>query len=228
MRYGEVVKGKFLSRPNRFIAYAEVEGDTVLCHVKNTGRCKELLLPQSEIYLEKSKNPARKTGFDLIAVKKGKILINMDSSAPNKAAGEYLRKKFGDKAFIKPEKVYGQSRIDFYAESGEDKWLIEVKGVTLEENGTAMFPDAPTERGVKHLKELTRAVGEGYKCCILFIVQMKGVNAFVPNDKTHPEFGQALRKAFKAGVKIKAMDCLVTPDSMAVDKEVKLDIGISR
>lgn len=224
MRYENVVKGRFLSRPNRFIANVEIEGREEVCHVKNTGRCRELLVPNAVVYLEKTDNPARKTGFDLIAVEKGRLLINMDSAAPNKAAGEYLRKLFGENAFIKPEKLYGQSRIDFYIENGEDKWLIEVKGVTLEDNGTAMFPDAPTERGVKHLKELTAAVKEGYKCMALFVVQMKGVRVFMPNNSTHPEFGQALRAARKAGVEVKAVDCLVSADSMVIDKEITVKI----
>lgn len=224
MRYENVVKGRFLSRPNRFIANVEIEGREEVCHVKNTGRCRELLIPKAAVYLQKSDNHARRTGFDLIAVEKGRLLINMDSAAPNKAAGEYLRRMFGEKAFIKPEKVYGQSRIDFYIENREDKWLIEVKGVTLEENGRALFPDAPTERGIKHLKELTAAVKEGYRCMALFVVQMKGVRVFMPNDSTHPEFGQALREAHKAGVEIKAVDCLVKADSMNIDKEIKVRI----
>ena len=224
MKYKNIVKGRFLSRPNRFIANVEINGREEVCHVKNTGRCRELLIPNAAVYLEKTDNPARKTGFDLIAVEKGKLLINMDSAAPNKAAGEYLRKLFGENAFIKPEKSYGQSRIDFYAEDGRDKWLIEVKGVTLEDNGTAMFPDAPTERGVKHLKELTAAVKEGYKCMALFVVQMKGVRVFMPNDSTHQEFGQALREAQKAGVDVKAVDCLVSADSMVIDKEIAVRI----
>lgn len=224
MKYKNVVKGRFLNRPNRFIANVEIKGREEVCHVKNTGRCKELLVPNAAVYLEKTDNPARKTGFDLIAVEKGRLLINMDSGAPNRAAGEYLRKLFGEKALIKPEKPYGQSRIDFYVENGEDKWLIEVKGVTLENNGTAMFPDAPTERGVKHLKELTAAVKEGYKCMALFVVQMKGVRVFMPNDSTHPEFGQALGAARKAGVEVKAVDCLVSADSMVIDKEITVKI----
>lgn len=225
MEYGSVVKGRFLSRPNRFIANVEIEGRTEVCHVKNTGRCKELLVPGAVVYLEKSDNPCRKTGFDLIAVKKGKLLINMDSGAPNKAAAEYLRKLFGEKAVIKPEKRYGQSRIDFYAEVGRDKWLIEVKGVTLEKEGRAMFPDAPTERGVKHLNELMSAVKEGYKCLALFVIQMKGVYEFMPNDITHPEFGKTLRAAYKAGVEIKAVDCFVTADGMVIDREVILNLN---
>lgn len=224
MKYGHVVKGRFLNRPNRFIANVEIEGRTEVCHVKNTGRCKELLVPSAAVYLEKSDNPSRKTGYDLIAVKKGELLINMDSGAPNKAAAEYLRKLLGEKALIKPEKRYGQSRIDFYAEAGKDKWLIEVKGVTLEEEGRAMFPDAPTERGVKHLKELMAAVKEGYKCLALFVIQMKGVYEFMPNDITHPEFGKTLRAAYKAGVEVKAVDCLVKANSMVIDKEIKVNL----
>lgn len=224
MKYENVVKGRFIDRPNRFIANVEINGKTEVCHVKNTGRCKELLVSGAAVYLQKSGNPERKTGFDLIAVEKGNLLINMDSGAPNKAAGEYLRNLFGERALIKPEKVYGGSRIDFYAETGGERRLIEVKGVTLEENGRAFFPDAPTERGLKHINELCGAVKEGYKACILFIVQMKGVKDFAPNDKTHPEFGSALRYAAKNGVTVKALDCLVTPDSMTVDKEIKVEL----
>lgn len=224
MTYEGTVKGRFISRPNRFIANVEINGKTEVCHVKNTGRCKELLTENAAVYLQKSSNPDRKTKFDLIAVEKGGLLINMDSSAPNKAAAEYLRKLFGEETFIKPEKTYGDSRIDFYAEQKKEKWLIEVKGVTLEENGSAFFPDAPTERGVKHIKELCRAVKEGYHAMILFIVQMKGVKDFAPNDKTHPEFGAALREAAKQGVIIKAVDCIVTPDSMTADQEVKIKL----
>ena len=222
MKYDNVVKGRFIDRPNRFIANVEIGGKTEVCHVKNTGRCKELLTEGAPVYLHQSRNPARKTKFDLIAVEKGSLLINMDSAAPNKAAAEYLRKIFGEEAYIKAEKVYGNSRIDFYAEQKKEKWLIEVKGVTLEDNGSAFFPDAPTERGVKHIRELQRALSEGYKTAVLFIIQMKGVKDFAPNDKTHPEFGKALREAAKAGVRLKAVDCIVTPDSMTADKEVKI------
>lgn len=224
MKYDNVVKGRFISRPNRFIAHVEIEGREEVCHVKNTGRCRELLVPDAAVYLQKIENPARKTGFDLIAVQKGKLLINMDSAAPNKAAGEYLRRCFGEKAFIKPEKAYGQSRIDFYIEDGKDKWLIEVKGVTLEQDGKALFPDAPTERGVKHLKELTAAVKEGYRCLALFVIQMKGVRVFMPNDSTHPEFGKALREAYRAGVEVKAADCLVKSDRLEIDEEVEVGL----
>ncbi len=220
MRYDNIVKGSFIDRPNRFIANVKIADKTEVCHVKNTGRCKELLTPNAAVYLQKSNNPQRKTAYDLIAVEKGSLLINMDSAAPNKAAYEYLKKVFGETAQITPEKTYGNSRIDFYAEQKKDKWLIEVKGVTLEKNGSAFFPDAPTERGVKHIRELQKALSEGYKTAILFIVQMKGVHTFSPNDETHPEFGQALREAAKSGVIIKAVDCIVTPDSMTADKEI--------
>ena len=214
-----------MTRPNRFIAHVSIDDKVHVCHVKNTGRCKELLIEGATVYLQKSSNPARKTLYDLIAVQKGDILINMDSSAPNKAAAEYLRKRFGDTALIKPEKTYGDSRIDFYVENGSEKWLIEVKGVTLEEQGRALFPDAPTERGVKHINELIKATSEGYKTCILFIIQMKGITTFSPNDLTHPAFGTALRNAAAHGVLIKAIDCIVTPDSMTPDKEIKVELN---
>ncbi len=222
MNYENIVKGNFISRPNRFIANVEINGKTEVCHVKNTGRCKELLTENAAVYLQKSDNPSRKTKYDLIAVEKGSLLINIDSNAPNKAAAEYLRKAFGKDAHIKPEQTYGDSRIDFYVEKDKEKWLIEVKGVTLEENGSAFFPDAPTERGVKHIKELCKAISEGYNAAILFIIQMKGIKDFSPNDKTHPEFGEALREAAKKGVIIKAVDCIVTPNSMIADREVKI------
>lgn len=222
MKYDTIIEGRFIDRPNRFIANVKIDGKTEVCHVKNTGRCKELLVKGAAVYLSVSGNPARKTKYDLVAVKKGRLLINMDSSAPNKAAAEYLRKRFGDKALIKSEKTYGQSRIDFYAESDNEKWLIEVKGVTLEENGRAFFPDAPTERGVKHIYELCKAVKEGYKACILFVVQMKGIKDFSPNDRTHAAFGEALRYADKNGVIIKAVDCSVTAEGMVIDGDVKV------
>ena len=224
MRSDNIVNGTFLSRPNRFIAHVNINGTVHICHVKNTGRCRELLIEGATVYLQKSDNPARKTQYDLIAVQKGDLLINMDSAAPNKAAAEYLREHFGDTALIKPEKTYGDSRIDFYVENGAEKWLIEVKGVTLEEQGKALFPDAPTERGVKHINELIKAVSEGYKACILFIIQMKGITSFSPNDLTHLAFGDALRAAAKQGVLIKAIDCIVTPDTMTPDKEIEVNL----
>ncbi len=222
MKYDVIVKGTFIDRPNRFIANVEINGKTEACHVKNTGRCKELLVKGAVVYLAASGNPERKTRFDLVSVKKGDMLINMDSGAPNKAAGEYLRKIYGKDALIKPEKVYGQSRIDFYVEAKGEKRFIEVKGVTLEEKGSALFPDAPTERGVKHIYELCNAVNEGYKACILFVIQMKGIKDFSPNDKTHKAFGEALRYAEKHGVEIMAVDCTVTPQSMVIDGKVEI------
>lgn len=224
MKYDNIVSGTFLSRPNRFIAHVDINGEVQVCHVKNTGRCKELLIEGTAVYLQENANPARKTKYDLIAVKKGDLLINMDSAAPNKAAAEYLRKQFGDTALIKPEKTYGDSRIDFYVENSTEKWLIEVKGVTLEEQGRALFPDAPTERGVKHINELIKAAAEGYKTCILFVIQMKGITSFSPNDLTHPAFGMALRNAAKQGVLVKAIDCIVTPDTMTADKEIAVKL----
>ena len=224
MKYDNIAAGTFISRPNRFIAHVSIEGKVQVCHVKNTGRCRELLIEGATVYLQKSSNPNRKTQYDLIAVQKGDLLINMDSAAPNKAAAEYLRKQFGSDAMIKPEKTYGDSRIDFYVETAAEKWLIEVKGVTLEEQGRALFPDAPTERGVKHINELIKATAEGFKTCILFIIQMKGITSFSPNDATHPEFGAALRRAAKHGVLIKAIDCTVTPDTMTPDSEIPIKL----
>lgn len=222
MNYTDITEGIFIDRPNRFIANVEINGKKTVCHVKNTGRCKELLISGTKVYLQHSDNPSRKTEFDLIAVEKGNILINIDSAAPNKAAAEYIRKIFGENAVIKQEVKYGTSRIDFFIESNGEKWFIEVKGVTLEQNGRAYFPDAPTLRGVKHLNELCAAVKEGYRACALFIIQMKGVSAFSPNNITHPEFGKALKRAAESGVIIKAVDCLVTKDSMTANKEVEI------
>lgn len=222
MKYTDITEGIFIDRPNRFIANVEINGKKTVCHVKNTGRCKELLISGTKVYLQHSHNPARKTEFDLIAVEKGNILINIDSAAPNKAAAEYIRKIFGENAIIKQEVKYGTSRIDFFVESNGEKWFIEVKGVTLEQNGRAYFPDAPTLRGVKHLNELCAAVKEGCRACALFIIQMKGVSAFSPNNITHPEFGKALKRAAESGVIIKAVDCLVTKDSMTANKEVEI------
>lgn len=222
MNYTDITEGIFIDRPNRFIANVEINGKKTVCHVKNTGRCKELLISGTKVYLQHSDNPSRKTEFDLIAVEKGNILINIDSAAPNKAAAEYIRKFFGENAVIKQEVKYGTSRIDFFIESNGEKWFIEVKGVTLEQNGRAYFPDAPTLRGVKHLNELCAAVKEGYRACALFIIQMKGVSAFSPNNVTHPEFGKALKRAAESGVIIKAVDCLVTKNGMTADKEVEV------
>lgn len=226
MNYSDTVIGTFLSRPNRFIAHVMVDGETVVCHVKNTGRCKELLIPGARVVLQKSDKPERKTGYDLIAVWKGERLINMDSGAPNKVFGEYLGSGLYIEGLtlIKPETKYGNSRFDFYAEAGERKIFIEVKGVTLEENGVVMFPDAPTERGVKHLNELAGCVRDGYEAHAIFIIQMSGVRYFTPNVKTHRLFGEALIAAHKAGVKITALDCELTENSLNVGNSVPVKL----
>ena len=230
MNYNHIFPGTFLARPNRFIAHVEIGGEICVCHVKNTGRCRELLVPGAKVYVEESENPLRKTKYDLIAVEKrnpplGEILINMDSQAPNKAAQEFLPKLIPGLTLLRPETVWGNSRFDFYAETDTlDKWFLEVKGVTLEESGVARFPDAPTERGAKHLIELCRCVQEGYHAGVLFVIQMKGVSRFEPNEATDPKFSEALRHAAEQGVKIFAYDCLVTPDSMIVDSPVSINL----
>ena len=219
MRYDRVVEGKFLSRPNRFIAKVEVDGNIETVHVKNTGRCKEILVPGTKAVLYDADNPERKTRYDLIAAYKGDILINIDSQTPNAAFKEFIPVSgiFGQDPVVHPEFTHGDSRFDFYVEDGDRKCFIEVKGVTLEFDGICMFPDAPTERGVKHLKGLMEALDEGYECYIALIVQMKGMKSFTPNYSTHEEFGILLEKAYRKGVKILVYDCLVTPDSMTVD-----------
>ncbi len=222
MTYGKVVKGTFLARPNRFIALVETGGQVETCHVKNTGRCRELLVQGAAVYLEESGNPKRKTRFDLIAVEKGERLINMDSQAPNKAAVEYLPALLPGLTLLRPETVFGSSRFDFYAEAAGEKWFVEVKGVTLEEDGVVLFPDAPTERGVKHLHELCAALEEGYRAMALFIVQMADVAYFTPNSRTHPAFAQALREAQAKGVALHAVDCLVTPSSLTARRPVEI------
>lgn len=228
MKYGEVIEGRFLSRPNRFIAYVDMGGRTEKVHVKNTGRCKELLVEKGTVYLEKSGNPGRATDYDLIAVRKGGRLINMDSNAPNKAVGEWLWKKelFPSLKSVRAEKTYKNSRFDFYVETEEDEIFLEVKGVTLEKENGAYFPDAPSQRAVKHVEELIEAAGEGYKAYILFVIQMKGINFFAPNTETHPAFAEALEKAKEAGVGILAYDCRVTEDSMEVADSVPVRLGM--
>ena len=223
MKYCNIIEGKFISRPNRFIAYVEISGIAEVSHVKNTGRCKELLSKDARVYLEVSDNPERKTKYDLISVYKGDTLVNMDSQAPNKVALEFIREKLPN-AKIKPEYTYGNSRIDIYVENGDKKALIEVKGVTLENNGIAMFPDAPTERGIKHINELIKSREDGYESYILFVIQMKGISELKPNYKTHREFGEALQKAQKAGVKILAYDCIVTENTLKIDAPVSVNL----
>ena len=225
MNYHHILPGTFLSRPNRFIAHVEIGGKICICHVKNTGRCRELLVPGARVYVEESENPLRKTKYDLIAVEKGNILINMDSQAPNRAAQEFLPKLLPGLTLLRPETVWGNSRFDFYVETDTgETWFLEVKGVTLEENGVARFPDAPTERGAKHLMELCRCVSEGYHAGVLFVIQMKGVSRFEPNETTDPKFAEALRTAAEQGVNIFAYDCLVTPESMTVDAPVPINL----
>ena len=215
-----------MERPNRFIAYAELNGKKETIHVKNTGRCAELLRPGAVIYVQESDNPERKTKWDLIAVEKetgrGKRLINMDSQIPNRVVQEWIEagNLFPDVSLVRPETTYGNSRFDLYVEAGDRKIFIEVKGVTLEEDGVCRFPDAPSDRAVKHLEELIRAKKEGYETYVFFVIQMKGVSYFTPNTDTHPAFAEALRRAKEAGVEILAYDCNVTPDSIVVSDPV--------
>ncbi len=226
MKYKNIVKGKFIARPNRFIAKAEIGGAIETVHVKNTGRCKELLVTGAEIYLEKSDNPLRKTQYDLVAVNKMGLLINMDSQIPNGVTEEWLKKGelFSKNAVIRREVTFNKSRFDFYIEDADRKIFLEVKGCTLEADGIARFPDAPTERGVKHIKELCDCLKEGYEAYILFVIQMKGVKYFEPNDITHKAFGEALRNARNKGVKILALDCIITPDSIEIDKPIEVKL----
>ena len=230
MKYNKVIKAKFISRPNRFIAYCAVDGEKETVHVKNTGRCRELLVPDSTVYLAVSDNPERKTKYDLVAVEKetarGNIMINMDSQAPNSAAYEWMSSGgyFGEGVTVRREVTYGKSRFDLYVEQGERRAFVEVKGVTLENDGVASFPDAPTERGIKHVNELVSAFEDGYEAYILFVIQMKGVHTFKPNDETHKAFGDALRHAAESGVKILAYDCAVSSDEMIVDAPIEVKL----
>ena len=216
MHYRQVEKATFLARPNRFIAHVELAGEPVVCHVKNTGRCRELLVPGAEVWLEKGSNPGRKTAWDLIAVRKGEHLINMDAQAPNKVFAEWAAQWEPELTALRSEVTYGQSRLDFCLETPHGLHYVEVKGVTLEENGHTRFPDAPTERGIKHLQELMRAVAEGHRASVVFVIQMEDVIDFAPNDDTHPAFGAALREAAKAGVQVLAVNCRVTPGSLEI------------
>ena len=226
MTYPNVSPAAFLSRPNRFIAHILLGNEEIVCHVKNTGRCKELLVPGATVYVQKSENPLRKTQYDLIAVRKGQRLINMDSQAPNRVFLEHLQSGRHIRGItrIKPEAKYGNSRFDFYTEAGARKIFIEVKGVTLEEDGVALFPDAPTERGVRHLRELAQCVAAGYEAHVVFVVQMSGVRYFTPNDQTHAAFGEALRAAAAAGVKIVALDCAVKPNRLEINDEIPIKL----
>ena len=226
MKYENIIKARFISRPNRFIAEVEIDGNIEIAHVKNTGRCKELLTEGTTIYVQKSDNPARKTKYDLITVVKNGMLINMDSQAPNKVFGEWVSQGnfAADVDLIKPECKYGNSRFDFYIEAGGRKIFAEIKGVTLEEEGIVMFPDAPTERGVKHIKELCECVKNGYESYIFFIIQMEQCKYFTPNKVTHPEFAEVLKKASECGVNIKALNCNVAKDELKILKEIKIKL----
>lgn len=225
MDYGKMVPGVFLSRPNRFIAKVQIDGHEETCHVKNTGRCRELLPAGARVWCRQDPNPARKTHYDLIAVDKAGRLINMDSQAPNQAAKEWLLSGgLGQLEELRPEYTHGDSRFDFSFLKNGRRCFLEVKGVTLEEDNIARFPDAPTERGVKHLRGLARAAEEGYGAYVLFVVQMTGIRHLEPNEKTDPAFGAALRAAAKAGVTVLAMDCAVTPGTMAVQNPVLVSL----
>ena len=224
MTYKNILPATFISCPNRFIAYVEIDGKTEIAHVKNTGRCKELLLPGVKVILQRSDNPNRKTKYDLIAVYKDDRLINIDSQAPNHVFYEHLKSgKYIDSiTLIKPEAKYGGSRFDFFVEAGDRRIFIEAKGVTLEDDGVVLFPDAPTMRGVKHLNELAQCVSEGYEAYVVFVIQMKDVRYFTPNNKTHPEFGAALIVAQKVGVNVAAMNCTVTEDGLCIGDPVEV------
>ena len=222
MRYENVISGRVLDRPIRFIAHVETTGGVQVCHVKNTGRCRELLVPGATVYLEPGRSPGRRTAFDLIAVEKGNLLINMDAQAPNRVFEEWAAAGgfSPDVTAVRREVRWGESRLDFCLETPRGPHLVEVKGVTLEEHGKARFPDAPTERGVKHIQELTRAVGEGLDATLFFVIQIENIHSVSPNDETHPAFGEALRFAVSQGVNVCAYDCLVTPDSISICRPV--------
>lgn len=228
MKYESVVPGRFLARPNRFIAHVEIDSGEVIAHVKNTGRCRELLVPGAMVYLQDwgEEHIGRKTRYDLIAVEKGTLMVNMDSQAPNKVFSEWAKEGsfVSGLTYLKPEAKWGNSRFDFYWEAGVRRGFTEVKGVTLENDGLVRFPDAPTERGVKHLEELIHAKAEGYETAVCFVIQMEGMRVFSPNDETHPAFGAALRKAAAAGVRLIAMECRVTPDSLQITKEIPISL----
>lgn len=228
MQYTSVVTGYFIERPNRFIAMVEIQGQVQRCHVRNTGRCRELLVPGAQVFLERAQNPNRATAYSLIGVRKGERLINMDSQAPNLAAYEWIKaeKLLNGVVSVRREVTWGNSRFDLYVcyEGGHKEAFIEVKGVTLEREGVVLFPDAPTKRGAKHLKELIKARQEGYEAWLLLVVQMSGVQYFCPNEETDAVFAQALVSAAQAGVHITAVECTVTPDSMEITEELPVHL----
>lgn len=227
MNYSGIEQAAFVDRPNRFIAHVQWNGQTETVHVKNTGRCAELLIPGARVYIQRSSNSARKTKWDLIAVEKGERLINMDSQIPNRVVQEWIEggNLIKDLIFVRPETTYGNSRFDLYVEAENRKVFIEVKGVTLEQNGLCMFPDAPSDRAVKHLEELCAAVQDGYEAYVIFVIQMKGVEFFAPNRAMHPEFADALSRAADSGVNILAYDCNVTPESITINSPVDVVLG---
>ena len=219
MRYPNITGGAFIDRPNRFTAHVEIAGRMETVHVKNTGRCRELLLPGAEVWLTAPGTENRKTKYDLVAVRKNSgMMVNIDSQAPNRVVHEWLEKQLFDR--VRPEYPYGDSRIDFYLERGAERILMEVKGCTLEMDGIGYFPDAPTERGVKHLRELAKAVREGYRAVLAFAIQMEGITEVRANIRTHPEFGTALDEARAAGVSVLFLPCHVEPDGLWVKETV--------
>ena len=226
MQYSDIHKAVFLERPNRFIAHCTVDGMLEAVHVKNTGRCRELLVPGATVYLEKSSNPNRKTAYDLVTVETPFGLVNMDAAAPNQVAGELLRAGaiLSSPTLVQPEVRFGASRLDFYAENDRQRLFVEVKGVTLRQGEWAVFPDAPTVRGAKHMGELVQAVAQGYRAMALLIVQMGGCTAFRPNRETDPAFCRALRDARAAGVEVRAVDCRVTPNTVTANRELPVDL----
>lgn len=215
MKYKNIKKAKFISRPNRFIAKVDTEGEEVTVHVKNTGRCKELLLPGCTVYLEKAENPDRKTPYDLVAVEHDDSIINIDSQAPNVVVREWLLRQ-GQYSLVKPEYKYGDSRIDFYMEKGQEKYLMEVKGCTLFIDGIGYFPDAPTQRGARHLRELTAAIKKGYHAVIAFVIQGEGISEVRPNEATDPDFTKAYYEALDAGVEVLFLKCKVRADELLI------------
>ncbi|MBQ5329997.1 MAG: DNA/RNA nuclease SfsA [Oscillospiraceae bacterium] len=220
MKYENITRARFIDRPNRFIAVCEINGVKETVHVKNTGRCRELLVPGCDVWLTAPGTAGRKTRYDLVAVRKENgLLINMDSQAPNKAVMEYLSAAGFDR--VLPEYTYGSSRIDFYLEKGDEKTLMEVKGCTLERNGTGYFPDAPTERGIKHIHELIRAKKEGYRAVLAFVIQMEGINEVRPNTETHPQFGTAWDEAVSAGVDIVFFLCSIKEDEILITDHIR-------
>ena len=224
MIYENILPAVFVDRPNRFIAHVELNGRLEVCHVKNTGRCRELLIPGCRVYVQHQPSPARKTAYDLIAVEKGERLLNMDANAPNRVFNEYVRagRFLRGWSVIRPETTHGDSRFDFYLESPCHRLFAEVKGVTLEDDGVMRFPDAPTERGVKHLEGLARCVQEGYEAWAVFVIQTEDVRWMEPNRRTHPAFADAMRQAAQAGVHLLALDCHTEPDRLEIRRPVEI------